>query len=121
MKIERILYGMQTSNGKIDMLLSPGVRNLLTSKSIEHIRKLKPEDSHKYMWFPTEQTIAYPVIIEVEDKNPKHGGRTWVQNQTFIVNIHEFLSHTLNGTNLFSLLFMPELETFPENLDALNV
>ena len=122
MKIERILYGMQTADGKIDMKLTNGVRNILASKNIEYIRQLKPADSNKYLWFKTEQTIAYPVIVEVADKNPTHGGRTWVQNQTFLVNIHDFISHFLgNGSNPFNALIQPELEKFPDVFDAVNV
>lgn len=122
MKIERILYGMQTANGKIALLKTPGVNNLLTYKNIEYIRNLKPADSYQYLWFKTEQTIAYPIIINVEDKDPKHGGRTWVQNQTFLVNIHEFLTQIFNnGTNPFTSLILPELEVFPDVFEPLII
>jgi hypothetical protein len=104
MKVERILYGMETTTGKIALLKSPGVNNLLTFKNQEYIRNLKPSDSHRYLWFKTEQTIAYPIITEVADQDPKHGGRTWVQNQTYLVNIHEFISHTLNNGGNFDTL-----------------
>lgn len=115
MKIERILYGMQTENGKIDLLKTAGVNSLLSFKSQELIRNLKPSDSRKYLWFKTEQTIAYPVIIEVADKDPEHGGRTWIQNQTFLVNVHDFISHILNnGSNPFNPYVLPEQEKFPE-------
>jgi len=121
MKIERILYGMQTGDGKIAMLKTQGVNNLLSFKSQETIRKLKPADSHRYLWFKTEQTIAYPVIIEVADQDPKHGGRTWVQNQTFLVNIHEFLEYTLNNGNPFTKILLPEQEKFPDGFEAVTV
>ena len=122
MKVERILYGMQTADGKIALLKTPGVNNLLSFPSQEIIRNLKPQDSHRYLWFKTEQTIAYPVIIDVADKDPKHGGRTWVQNQTFLVNIHEYLTHTLcNSNNPFEGLVQPEFERFPEFFDAVNI
>jgi hypothetical protein len=121
MKIERILYGMQTADGKIALLKTPGVNNLLTFKNIEYVKNLKPADSHRYLWFKTEQTIAYPVIIEVADKDPKHGGRTWVQNQTFLVNIHEFLNYALSGKNPFEVLIQPELEKFPDQFDPVTV
>lgn len=121
MKVERILYGMQTADGKIALLKTPGVNNLLSFKNIEYIRNLKPADSHRYLWFKTEQTIAYPIIIDVADKDPKHGGRTWVQNQTFLVNIHEFISHALSGKNPFEALVQSEYERFPDEFNAVNV
>jgi hypothetical protein len=98
MKVERIVCGMQTADGKIKMLMTPGVRQLLTQKSIDTIRSLKVEDSHHYFWFPTEQAIAYSIVIQVQDKQPlEKGRRTWTQNQTFIVGIHDFIQHHLNG------------------------
>ena len=122
MKVERILYGMQTADGKIALLKTAGVNNLLSFPSQEVIRNLKPQDSHRYLWFPTECTIAYPVVVEVADKDPKHGGRTWVQNQTFLVNIHEYLTHTLcSSSNPFEALIKPEYDRFPEHFEALNV
>ena len=122
MKIERILYGMETTTGKIALLKTPGVNNMLSFKNIEYIRNLKSADSHRYLWFKTEQTIAYPVIIDVADQDPKHGGRTWVQNQTFLVNIHEFISYVLcNGGNMFEKLVMPEYQFFPDDFNTLDV
>jgi hypothetical protein len=122
MKVERILYGMQTSDGKIALLKTSGVNNLLSFKNQEYIRNLKPADSHRYLWFKTEQTIAYPVIVDVADQDPKHGGRTWVQNQTYLVNIHEFISHVLsNGGNIFERLVQPEYTKFPDAFEALTV
>jgi hypothetical protein len=122
MKVERILYGMQTGDGKISLLKTAGVNNLLSFKNLEYIRNLKTKDSRQYLWFKTEQTIAYPIIIDVADKDPKHGGRTWVQNQTYLVNIHEFISHVLgNGGNPFEKLVMPELEKFPDSFESINV
>jgi hypothetical protein len=113
---------MQTADGKIAMLKTAGVNNLLTFKNIEYVRNLKPSDSRRYLWFKTEQTIAYPVIIDVADKDPKHGGRTWVQNQTYLVNIHDFLTHIINGSgNPFEQLITPELEQFPESFEPINI
>jgi len=122
MKVESILYGMQTSNGKIDLLLTPGVRNMLSQKSIETIRKLTPADSGRYLWFRAEQVIAYPTIISVVDQDPAHGKRTWVQNHTLLVNIHEFLSHYLTGSgNIFTAHVLPEQKVFPEFFDSINI
>ena len=122
MKVERFLYGMQTADGKILKDKTSGVDKLLTLKSQEAIRTLKPADSHKYLWFKTEQTVAYPVIIEVADK--LDGGRTWVQNQTFITNIHEFFEYVQSGKNpfdAFKSLLLPVMEKFPDRLEAISV
>ena len=121
MKIERILYGMQTEDGKILTKYTSGVTNMLKPKSRDFIKSLKPSDSHKPLWFPTEGTIAYPVIIEVAVKDPDQGGRTWVQNQTFLVEIHDFLAPTLNGGALFDRFTLPELTKFPEFFEAVNI
>ena len=122
MKVERILYGMQTHDGKIMLLKTPGVNNLLTFKNIEYIKGLKPADSKSYLWFKTEQTIAYPVIYEVADQDPKHGGRTWVQTQVFLVNIHDYLTYTLSGSNTpFTNYILPELDKFPEFFDPIQI
>ena len=121
MKVERIFYGMQTSNGKISLVKTSGVNNLLSYRNIEYIKGLKPVDSHKYLWFRTEQTIAYSVIIEVEDKDPKHGGRTWVQNQTFLVNIHDFLTHFIDHNNPFADLVLSEVDVLPDTFNAITI
>jgi hypothetical protein len=123
LKIERILYGMQTGDGKIRQYESPGVRKLVSQKSINNITRLKPEDSGKYLWFRTEQTVAYPVIIEVVDKNPNHGGRTWVQNQTFLFNIHELFQHIFlnDNTNMLAPYILPALAEFPESFETIYI
>lgn len=125
MKIERLIYGMQTADGKILMPFSEGVRDLLTQKSIDHIRMLKPHDSRRYLWFKTEQTLAYSVIVEVQDKrSDSDGHRTWVQNQTFLMNIHDFFRCSQQGVNPFQVFeqnLQPEMEVFPEVLSPLNV
>lgn len=122
MKVERILYGMQTADGRIDLLLTAGVRSILTQKSIEYLKQLKPVDSNRYLWFKAEQVIAYPIIRDVTDQDPKHGGRTWVQTQVFLVNIHDYLTYTLSGSNTpFTNYILPELEKFPEFFDPIQI
>ena len=124
MIVERILYGMQTADGKIFTKYSneSRIQQMLMPKSRALIHSLKPKDSGKYLWFKTEQTIAYPIIREVTDQHPDHGGRTWVQNQTFLVGIHDFLTHYLNNSaNPFESLMLPELEEFPEFIEPLNI
>lgn len=115
MKIECILCGMQTSNGKILAKYTDGVVDMLMPKSRDVVKSWRVQDSRKPKIFKTEQVLAYPVIIEVADKDPAHGGRTWIQNQTYLVNIPEFIIHTLNnGGNPFESLVLPELEVFPD-------
>ena len=124
MKIERLFYGMYTATGKIDQLMSSyRVRNLISARNIEYIKELKPSDSRKYMWLPTEQTIAYPIIIEVEDKRKGKGGRSWVQNQTFIMSIHDYIMATQDHSflSLVEPHVLPELEEAPSSFDAINV
>jgi|WetSurMetagenome_2_1015567.scaffolds.fasta_scaffold189616_1 hypothetical protein len=124
MKIERILYGMQTSDGKIAFLKTSGVNTLLQFKSIEYIRTLKPKDSKQRLYFKTEGTLAYPYVVEVADKHPDHGGRTWVQNQTFLVTINDFLDYVQAGKNPFQIfegLIQQSYEQFPQFFEAVNV
>jgi hypothetical protein len=80
-KVERFLYGM--FNGKIYLLKTEGVNNLLSDKNFQFLRNLREEDSDKYLWLPTEQIVALPHIVKVEDDN----GRSWVQNQTLLIKI----------------------------------
>jgi hypothetical protein len=124
MKIERIIYGMQTGDGKIFVVKTAGVNSLLTTQSFERIKKLTSADSHCYLHFPTERTLAYSIIIDVADKDPKHGGRTWVQNQTFLVSIKDFLDYTQSGKNpfaAFDALVQPSYSQFPQFFEAVNV
>jgi len=113
MKVERIFYGMV--NGKIDMLTTDGVRNLISYKNLEYIRNLTPADSGKHLWLKTEQTVAFPAIIEVEDND----GRTWVQNQTFLVNIHDYLEAT--AKKIFTPYIMPKLTEIPASFDPIII
>jgi hypothetical protein len=122
MKIERILCGMQTADGKIITKYSSGIIDLLQPKSRDKIKALKVEDSKNPLWFPTEKVLAYPVIIKVVAKDPSQGGRDWVQNQTFIVKPLELFAYLLNnGANPFNGLVMPELDKFPESFDSITI
>jgi hypothetical protein len=124
MKIERMLCGMQTVDGKILSKYSKGVLDILQPKSRDRIKALQSKDTESCLWFKTEQVIAYSVIIDVYCKDPSQGGRTWVQNQTFLVNIHEFIPYVQSGKNpfdVFKLLVQPEYDKFPDIFDALQV
>ncbi len=119
MKVERVFYGMV--NGKIDELTTAGARNLISYKNLEYLRTLKPEEFRKgkHLWMPTEQTVAYVVAREVVDKREGKGGRSWVQIQTFLVNIHDYLEST--AKQVFEPYIMPELEEWPRQFDPIII
>lgn len=124
MKVERLLYGMQTGDGKIFTKLSEGAYSLLEPKSRDSLKALRVEDTKKYRWFKTEQTLVYSVIIKVACKDPSQGGREWVQNESFLVNIHDFFSYVQQGKNPFEVFeanLFGELEKFPDSISSLNV
>ena len=103
-------------NGKIHLLKTNGVNDLLSDKNFQFLRNLSEENSDKYLWLPTEQIIALPHIITVADDN----GRMWVQNQTLLINIHDYLQLT-NPYQLFSKFFLPPLDELPEKLEPIEV
>jgi len=117
MKVEQYWYGMATATGKINEFWSSDtIRSTMYGKK-EYFRKLKPEDSHQYLWFRNEQVIAYPVVQNVADKS-NDGKRTWTQVQVFFVNIHEFLTAKISGA--FDGYVLPEQTDFPD-IGVLNV
>jgi hypothetical protein len=124
MKVERLLYGMQTANGKILTKYTDGVSSMLQPKSRDSIKALKPADSGKCKWFKTEQIIVYPIIIEVAVKDPSQGGRTWVQTQAFLTSLRDFIDYTAEGGNPFTVFnsnILPELELFPDQINPITV
>lgn len=114
MKIQRFLYGM--FDGKICLLKTDGVNKILSDKNFQYLRNLQPEDSDKYLWLPTEQVVALPHIETVSDKD----GRTWVQNQTLLIPIHDYIQLT-NPIQALSKFFLPILDQPPESLEPLKV
>ena len=114
MKIERFLYGM--FNGKIYLLKTEGLNTVLSDKNFQFLRNLKEEDSGKYLWLPTEQLIALPDIVTVKDDD----GRTWVQNETFLIKIHDYLQLT-KPNELLSKHHVLPLEELPESLEPLKI
>ena len=114
MKIERVLYGM--FNGKICMLKTTGVNNIITDKNLQHLRELTVADSDKYLWLPTEQVVALPHIESVEDKD----GRSWVQNQTLLIPIHDYIRLT-SPYEHFAQHFLPVMDTLPIKFEPLTV
>jgi len=113
-KIERFFYGMV--NGKIYLLKTDGVNNLLSDKNFQFLRNLRLQHSDKYLWLPTEQIIALPHITNVEDDD----GRIWVQNQTLLIKIHDYLQLT-NPHKFFSKFFLPPLNELPKKLEPIKV
>lgn len=112
--IEQFLYGM--FQGKISLLKTDGVNKILSDKNFQILRNLKMEDSDKYLWLPTEQIVALPRIVNVEDSN----GRSWVQNHTILIPIHEYIQQT-DPKKIFSKFFLPPLEEIPKNLEPIKV
>lgn len=118
MKIERYFYGMFPKTGKIGELMTSNVRSLIGQKGIEYLKALRPEDSHRYIWFP-QGVIAYPVIIDVQDEREGKGGRTWVQNQTLLMGIHDYIQATIDG--VFTSHALPTLKDYPEEFKVITV
>jgi len=114
MKIERFFYGM--IDGKIYQFKTDYLRAVLSDKNFESLRNVTEEDSDKYLWFPSQQLVALPRITTVADKD----GRTWVQNQTLFVGIHDYLRMT-NPSKYLSKFFVPELKEVPEVFEPLEV
>jgi len=98
------------------MLKTAGVNKLLTDRNLQRLRELTIDDSGKYLWLPTEQVVALPQIKTVEDKE----GRTWVQNQTLLIHIHDYIRFT-NPYERFSQHFQPMLNKIPEQFKTLTV
>jgi len=113
-KVERFLYGL--IGDKIYLLKTDDVNDILSPKNLEILRNLTEEDSDKYLWLPTEQLIALPHIIKVSDDN----GRTWVQNQTLLITIHDYLQFT-DPHHLFKKYFLPRLTHLPEKFEPLEI
>lgn len=112
--MERFVYGM--FNGKIYLLKTEGVDNILSNKNFHYLKNLTEEDNNKYLWLPTEQLVAVPHITTVEDQD----GRTWVQNQTLLIKIHDYLQLT-NPHLLLSKFFLSLTNELPENFDPIIV
>lgn len=115
MKIERFLCGM--FNGKISLIKTDGLNDVLTDKNFQHLRSLGVEDSDRYLWLPTEQVVALPHIETVEDEN----GRIWVQNETRLIKIHDYLQLTNPYKVLSNFPFLTPLDELPESLEPLEV
>ena len=113
MKIERFFYGM--INGKIYLSKTDGVTKILSDQNFQFLRKLTPKDNDQW-WFPVEQVISVSHIEEVDDDD----GRTWVQNQTLLIQIYDYIELT-KPTELFQNFFEPILDAPPEKLKPINM
>ncbi len=94
-------------NDKIILLKTEGV-------SFQFLRKLTPQDNNLW-WLPTEQIVAVSNVHEVNDNN----GREWVQNETFLIPIHDYLNLT-KPHELFKNLFMATITEQPEKFEAVE-
>jgi hypothetical protein len=113
MKIQRFIFGM--FDGKVTLVKTDGVNQILSDKNFQYLRNLTPEDSDKYLWLQTEQVIAFPHITVTEDKN----GRTFVQNETLLIPIHDYIQLT-NPKQIFTNLFQNR-DSVPEKLEPLEI
>ena len=115
MKIERFVFGM--FNGKIGLAKTDGVCDLITDVNFQYLRNLTETPETGYLWLPTEQVIAFPRITTVYDDD----GRDFVQNQTLLVPIHDYIKLT-RPKGIFDLPFFAEDYNFlPEILEPLEV
>jgi len=114
MRIERLFHGM--IDGKVYLLKTDGLNKLLTDKSIQRLRELTIAESDRYQWFPTEQAVAVPHITMVNDED----GRVFVQNETRVMGIHDYLQWT-NAENQFSKIPFTKFKTIPETFEAIEV
>lgn len=114
MKIERFVYGM--FNGKIYLLKTDGVDKILSYKNFYYLKNLTEMDNNKYLWLPTEQVVAVPHVTKVEDGD----GRTWVQNQTLLIKIHDYLQLT-NPHLTLAQFFLPLSDELPESFNPIIV
>ena len=103
-------------NGKIRLLKTEGVDNIISRKNFYYLKNLTETDNNKYLWLPTEQVVAVPQIRRVEDKD----GRTWVQNQTLLIKIHDYLQLTIPHLTL-AQFFLPLSDELPESFNPIIV
>ena len=113
MKIERFFYGMV--DGKIILLKTDRVNEILSDANFQFLRKLTADDVNEW-WLPAEQIVALSHIETVNDDN----GRTWVQNQTLLIPIHDYIKLT-KPHNLFHRFFDPVILDTPKTFEALNI
>ena len=108
--IEAFIFGM--FDGTIIFMKSPGVNGLVSSQNQMFIRNLPIGESGKYLWLPTEQVVAYPTIKKVADNN----GRDFIQNQTLLVPIHDYLRIT-NANQTLSK-YLVQTNPLPNRLES---
>ncbi len=113
MKVEAFFYGM--IKGKIVLLKTDSVTNIISDSSFQFLRKLTPQDNNVW-WLPTEQIVAISKIIEIDDND----GRTWVQNETFLVPISDYLKLT-NPQSIFQKFFEIPVNDLPLSFEPLQI
>lgn len=113
MKIERFFYGMVDS--KIILLKTKRVNEILSDENFQFLRNLTPEDNNQW-WLPAEQIVALSHIEAVDDDN----GRTWVQNQTLLIPIRDYIKLT-KPHEIFHRFFESVLDKAPEVFDPITI
>ncbi len=113
MKVERFFYGMV--KGKIVLLKTDGLNQILSDESFQFLRKLVPTDNNQW-WLPTEQIVAVSHVEEIDDDN----GRTWVQNQTLLIPILNYIQLTKPYTILHEF-FEPIMQEAPTTFNPVEI
>ena len=112
-KIERILYGM--FDGKIQLIKTSGVSSLISYKNVMSLARKDIKDSGKAFWLGYENTIAIPFIKNVVDEH----GRDFVQNQIFLIGIHDYLA--LSNVTETMKKFYQDIDKIPDRFEAITV
>jgi len=113
MKIERFFYGMV--NGKIILLKTKRVNEILSDENFQFLRRLTPNDN-KQWWLPAEQIITLSHIEEINDGD----GRAWVQNQTLLIPIQDYIKLT-KPHEIFCRFFEPALHELPKTFESITL
>ena len=113
MKIQRFFYGMV--KGKIMLFKTEGVNHILSDANFQFLRKLTPQDNNAW-WLPTEQVVAISNIQTVHDND----GRKWVQNETLLIPINDYIKLTKPHEKL-GLLFQKTLNEEPKSYETITI
>jgi len=99
-------------DGKIILLKTVRVNEIMSDTSLQFLRKLTHTDPTEW-WLSTEQVVALSHIEKVQDGD----GRSWVQNQTLLIPIHDYIRLTRDN---FTKYFEPILNKLPEIFEPIN-
>lgn len=102
-------------DGKIVLLKTDRVSQILSDANLQFLRKLTLVDASEW-WFPIEQVVSVSRIEKVNDGD----GRTWVQNQTLLIPIHDYIELT-KPRETFQQYFEATLTKLPETYEPIEV